>query len=105
MQILVETRSSLAVLSRILAKSCVTSPYIFRQRVTHDCASVIDSIAKKSSYSHFFYMVHSRMILTLVYNIHPYTCICMMPILDSHAPACMLSSSVFLAAKWPLEGL
>ena len=43
------------------------SLYIFRQRVTHDCASILDSIAKKTS---IFRMVHhcsfSRMIFTLV---------------------------------------
>ena len=36
----------LAILSRILAQSCVTLPTSFRQRVTHDCASILDSIAK-----------------------------------------------------------
>ena len=34
----------LAILSRILAQSCVTPPD--RQRVMHDCASILDSIAK-----------------------------------------------------------
>ena len=36
----------LAILSRILPQSCVTPPYIFRLRVTHDCGSILDSIAK-----------------------------------------------------------
>ena len=36
----------LAILSRILAQSSVTLPTEFRQRVTHDCASILDSIAK-----------------------------------------------------------
>ena len=36
----------LAILSRILVQSYVTLPTLFRQRVTHDCASILDSIAK-----------------------------------------------------------
>ena len=37
----------LAILSRILAQSCVTPPYIIHAKgVTHDCASILDSIAK-----------------------------------------------------------
>ena len=51
----------LAILSRILAQSCVTSPYIIlsRQRVPHDCASILDSIAKGISlFPRFFCMVH-----------------------------------------------
>ena len=54
----------------ILAQSCVTPLYIFRHRVTHDCASII---AKKTSCSHCFShctSLHqhsfSRMIFTLV---------------------------------------
>ena len=61
----------LAILSRILAQSCVTPPYIFRQRVTH---SILDSIAKKTSCFHNFshgaslhHCSFSRMIFTLVY--------------------------------------
>ena len=42
---------SLALLSRILTRSCVTPPYIFRQRVTHDCA---DNNAKGTSCVHDF---------------------------------------------------
>ena len=38
----------LAILSRILAQSCVTPPYIIKDKgVTHDCASILDSIAKE----------------------------------------------------------
>ena len=38
----------LAILSRILdlAQSCVTPPYMVQHRVTHDCVSILDSIAK-----------------------------------------------------------
>ena len=60
--------------NRILAQSCVTPPYIlFRQRVTHDYASILDSIAKKTSCSHCFlhgaslhHCSFSRMIFALV---------------------------------------
>ena len=45
----------LAILSRILAQSCVTPPYILRQRVNiHDCASILDSIAMGTSCFHNF---------------------------------------------------
>ena len=47
----------LALLSRILAQSCATPPYIlFRQGITrtHDCASILDSITKKTSCFHYF---------------------------------------------------
>ena len=76
MRKIVETRSILSNLSRILAKSCVTPPYIFRQRVTHDCASILDSIAKKTSCFHYFshgaslhHCSFSRMIFTLVFGV------------------------------------
>ena len=37
----------LAILSRILALSCVTPPYIIKAKgFTHDCASILDSIAR-----------------------------------------------------------
>ena len=36
----------LAILSRILAQSCVTLCLNYVGRVTHDCASILDSIAK-----------------------------------------------------------
>ena len=36
----------LAILSRILAQSCVTRCLNYVGRVTHDCASILDSIAK-----------------------------------------------------------
>ena len=36
----------LAILSRILAQSCVTFCLNYVGRVTHDCASILDSIAK-----------------------------------------------------------
>ena len=42
----------LELLLRILAQSCVTPPYIFRQRVMHDCANILDSNAKGNSCSH-----------------------------------------------------
>ena len=36
----------LAILSRILAQSCVTPPYIIQAKGYTDCASILDSIAK-----------------------------------------------------------
>ena len=36
----------LAILSRILAQSCVTLCLNYVGRVAHDCASILDSIAK-----------------------------------------------------------
>ena len=36
----------LAILSRILAQSCVTLCLNYVGRVTHDCAGILDSIAK-----------------------------------------------------------
>ena len=36
----------LAILSRILAQSCVTLCLNYVGRVTHDCANILDSIAK-----------------------------------------------------------
>ena len=36
----------LAILSRILAQSCVALCLNYVGRVTHDCASILDSIAK-----------------------------------------------------------
>ena len=36
----------LAILSRILAQSCVTLCLNYVGRVTHDCASILDSITK-----------------------------------------------------------
>ena len=39
----------LAILSRILAQSCVTLCLNYVGRVTHDCASILDSIAKQIS--------------------------------------------------------
>ena len=39
----------LAILSRILAQSCVTLCLNYVGRVTHDCASILDSIAKGNS--------------------------------------------------------
>ena len=41
--------SPLAILSRILAQSCVTLCLNYVGRVTHDCASILDSIAKGNS--------------------------------------------------------
>ena len=40
----------LAILSRILAQSCVTLYLNYAGRVTHDCASILDSIAKGISF-------------------------------------------------------
>ena len=37
---------TLAILSRILAQSCVTVSLNYVGRVTHDCASILDSFAK-----------------------------------------------------------
>ena len=48
------------------------NPSLHMHRVTHDCASILDSIAKKTL---FFASLHqhsfSRMIFTLVYNVLP----------------------------------
>ena len=42
-------------LANILAQSCVTPPCIFSGKgVTHDCASILDSIAKGTSCFHYF---------------------------------------------------
>ena len=35
----------LAILPRVLAQSCVIPPYTIRQKVMHDCTSILDSIA------------------------------------------------------------
>ena len=57
MRNIVETRP-LAILSGILAQSCVTPPYIPKAKgVTHDCASIPDSIAK-GLVSTIFRIVH-----------------------------------------------
>ena len=49
----------LAILSRILAQSCVTLCLNYVGRVTHDCASILDSIAKGIYLvSTIFRMVH-----------------------------------------------
>ena len=45
---------SLAILSRILAQSCVTLCLNYLGRVMHDCASILDSIAKGSPCFHDF---------------------------------------------------
>ena len=50
----------LAILSRILAQSCVTLCLNYVGRVTHDCASILDSIAK-DDFSHGA-------------SLHPYSC-------------------------------
>ena len=51
----------------------ITPPYIFKQRVMHDCASILDSIAKEIACFHYFshgaslhHCSFSRMIFTLV---------------------------------------
>ena len=54
--------------SRILAQSCITTLYIFRQRVTHDCASILDSNAKGTSCSHdlFAYCIPTSIIAHII---------------------------------------
>ena len=60
----------LAILSRILAQSCVTLCLNYVGRVTHDCASILDSIAKGISlFPRFF----AWCIPTSIF-IHFYTC-------------------------------
>ena len=44
----------LEILSRILAQLCVTPPYIFTAKVTHNCASILDSISKSIPCFHNF---------------------------------------------------
>ena len=39
-----ENRGNKEIPLAILAQSCVTPPYIFRQRVMHDCASILDIV-------------------------------------------------------------
>ena len=56
----------------ILAQSCVTPPYIYPGKgVTHECASILDSIAKGTSCFHYFLhgaSLHPHsFIFTLVY--------------------------------------
>ena len=81
MQKVVETRSSLSNTCTIQAQSCVTPNYIlYRQRVTHDCASILDSIAKGTFCFHYFLhdaSLHrhslSGMIFTLVQCSYSYS--------------------------------
>ena len=76
MQKIVETRSSLSNTikdtSTIMRNPSLHNP---EKGVTHDCASILDSIAKGTSCFHYFShgaSLHrhsfSRMIFTLVYN-------------------------------------
>ena len=53
---IVETRSFLSnTIKYILAQSCVTPlPEYMQGGVTHDCASILDSIAKETSCFHYF---------------------------------------------------
>ena len=60
-----------AILSRILAQSCIALHTLFRQRVAHDYDSILDSFAKGLLVSTIFRMVHPYIhihsIVTLVY--------------------------------------
>ena len=57
----------LAILSRILAQSCVTICLNYVGRVTHDCASILDSIAKGISlFPRFFAWCIPTSILNVV---------------------------------------
>ena len=58
----------LAMLSRILAQSCVTLCLNYVGRVTHDCAGILDSIAKGIPCFHDF--SHGA-------SLHPYSMIFM----------------------------
>ena len=73
MQKIVETSSLSNTIKDTSTIMC--NPTLHILRVTHDCASILDSIAKGTSCSHYFLhgaSLHphsfSRMIFTLVYN-------------------------------------
>ena len=59
----------LAILSRILTQSCVTPPYIFRQGVTHDCASILDSVLLRGLPCFFSWCIPTSIFIDF------YTCI------------------------------
>ena len=70
----------LAILSRILAQSCITLCLNYIGRVTHDCASILDSIAKGIPRMVYSY-IYIQMIFAAYFSWFTYKC--------SYAHACM----------------